>query len=441
MIDPQIYSGLRLGLPDAPWRGKVLIIGAGIAGLSAAQILRKTGIDVQIIEASDRWGGRIWSEKGFYNFAIERGAEEIHGANSVWYQLIQNYGFHCAEYYEERDDYFLIEGLLRSESELEDDQDLQKVFALWDELEGYQANPTQTLADFLLEKSVPPATKYIAEAFLEAEYGASVGKINLQSFLEIHRKWQSGEQNFMLTQASQTEVLEKIFENILPDIQLNQVVREIDYQAEQIIIHCKSGQSYQADKVLLTVPVSILKTDLIRFKPTLPQTKQLAIEHIPMDTGMKIMLKFTQAFWPDDMGSLYGPGLIPEFYTSAKDNTPILTAYIMGDKARQLSEMGQEKIITQALGELGQLFHRGITRQELEDYRIADWGKEPYIQGAYSHPGLNTEYHRKVLATPLDHKLYFAGEATNDQGQAATVQGAIESAYRAVLEILDKVVK
>ena len=435
MVDQEIYSAIRLGIPKSNWRGKVLVIGAGVAGLTAAQILIKSGFDVEILEATGRWGGRIWSEKDFQGKYIERGAEEIHGANSIWCKIIQNYGFAYEAYEEDLEDYFWVDNQLLSETELESNTDFQKAFAIWDDLEDYQATQNQTLADFIQEKAVPHNTKFIPAAIWGAEYGTSLRNINMKSFLELRKKWQSGEENFVLKDATFADVLAKAFEDAIHKVALHQVVHQIDYRSDKITVLAGSRQHFEADKVLVTVPISILKSNLIGFTPGLPSEKGQAIQGIPMDRGIKIHLKFKYAFWPSDAGSIYSPGLIPEFYTSS--DPEILTGYVMGDKARELSEMSEHQFITQVLGELGNLFHRGITRAELEEYRITDWGKEQFIEGAYSYPGQGTEALRQMLAAPLERKLYFAGEATQTNGHPATVQGAIESAYRAVQEMLE----
>ena len=437
MVDQEIYSAIHLGLPKANWQGKVLVVGAGVAGLCAAQILIKSGFDVEILEATGRWGGRIWSEKDFIGQNIERGAEEIHGANSIWYKIIQNYGFTCDSYGQELEDYYFVNNQLFSESELAKDPDFQKAFAVWDGLDDYQPTQNQTLADYIQEQAVPHHTRFIPEAIWAAEYGTSIQNINMKSFLEVRDKWKSGEENFILKDATFSDVLEKAFEDAIAKVQLHQIVHKVDYCADKITVLAGSRQSFLVDKVLITAPIGILKSNLIGFTPALPQEKLDGIQQLCIDSGIKIILKFRQPFWAKDTGSIYGTGLISEFYTSSS-NPEILTGFVMGEKAKELSELSENQVIIQVLGELGNMFSRGITRAELEDYRITDWGKEQFIAGAYSYPAQDTEQNREILATPVANKLYFAGEATNMNGQPATVQGAIESAYRAVKEIIEE---
>ena len=61
---------------------KVLVLGAGIAGLSAAYHLKRAGIEATVLEARDRIGGRVWTDREFADIPIEFGAELIHGCSA-----------------------------------------------------------------------------------------------------------------------------------------------------------------------------------------------------------------------------------------------------------------------------------------------------------------------------------------------------------------------
>ncbi len=436
MHTQEILSALKHGIGLTERKGKVIIIGAGMAGITAAHILKKTGIEVTLLEANDYYGGRVWSKAGLYHYPVELGAEEVHGDQHVWYELIQAQGIPLEAYEEEYDEYYWVDGKLIGYEEVKQDPGFRRALNFWETLEKYEGDAEMNLATLIRESQVPQKWHFLLEAWYSAEYGTSTHNINVSSLQEIAEKWQAGDTNYILTQGSCSAVIEATFGETLREIQLNWPVKEVDYQKDKILLKNDHGDTLHADKVLLTVPLGVLKAGQICFTPELPANKQSAIQNLGVDTGIKLIMRFREPFWPEYTGNILSPGLIPDFYISAKDDTPILTAYVMGDRARQLSEMGENLALQMALQELDQMYGAGKASQNLRDYLWADWGRMPYFQGAYSYPTPHSEIDRITLAKPIDQKLYFAGEATNYHGHPATVQGAIESAYRAVREIL-----
>lgn len=440
-MDPQkIYHSIHNGSPEfpasfSPWKGKVLIVGAGIAGITTAHILRKQGVDVQILEASNRYGGRIWSVYDFYEYPIELGAEEVHGTQSAWYEFIKAQDKSLLNYDSYYEEIYCIDGVLRGEHLAEQDPDFQKLLRFSDEMYQFYPDADTTLSEAIQKYGISPRVRHLIEAWLSAEYGTSTHKINLQDLIDISKKWQAGERNFVFTQDAYSSVLDEVFEETLADILFNKVIQRIDYSAAQPYIITQAGEKFTADKIVVTVPLGILKSGMIQFIPNLPSEKIIAIHNLGIDAGLKIILKFKSSFWEEEMGVIYGNGLIGEFYTSAKDDTPILTAYILGDSARKLSQMG-DNAIAFALQELDNMMGQQTASQLFEDAIIVDWWKEPYIQGAYSYPVKNGHKYRQALAKDVDRKIFFAGEASNYHGHPATVHGALETGFRAAFEVL-----
>jgi monoamine oxidase len=150
------------------------------------------------------------------------------------------------------------------------------------------------------------------------------------------------------------------------------------------------------------------------------------------------VLKFSQRFWDARLGSIIGSGLVPEFWCPSARSSQrdfVLTAFVMGERAEQLSQQGSNAVRS-VLAELDAVYG-GVATARFQDAVIADWGKEPFIRGAYSFPivggGLAM---RRTLAEPIQNKLFFAGEASHITGHSGTVHGAVETGRRAVKEIL-----
>jgi monoamine oxidase len=192
--------------------------------------------------------------------------------------------------------------------------------------------------------------------------------------------------------------------------------------------------------VIVTVPLAILQRGDIAFTPALPSTKTDAIANIGMGPGMKVILRFSSRFWPEKTGSIYGAGLVPEFWATAgggrSSSDDVLTAFVHGDNAATLSAMNDTDLVAAICAQLDTMFGGTVATSSLTDSHIQDWGKEPYIGGTYSYPIVGGGNARKDLADAIDGKLFFAGEATHYEGHFATVHGALETAYRAAEELV-----
>lgn len=413
---------------------KVIIVGAGSAGLTAGEILAKSEIDFTVLEASNTFGGRIRSLESFADIPIELGAEWIHGKYSIWHDLVKSLNINIRKDEIDLENYYQIDEELKSSSKLEEDEGFQIIEEVYEDLENYQGD-TLNLKDYFDEINLPESYRYILETWLDSEYGTSYSKIDLKSLAESMHLWSSGLENYKTENHSFHKILEKCFTNTLLKTQFAQPVVKIDYSSENIFVYTESGQKLEADKVILTVPLIILKQGFIEFKPELPEKKQEAIQGIGMDkAGMKIILKFKEKFWTDDTHTIHIDSVIPELYTHPKSQGAILTGYIMGEKAKYLHQ-NQDEILNIVL-EILNRFYDKISKEDIIEHYVMDWSKESFIQGSYSYPTPNSTQNRKILAQPLDNKLFFAGEASNTRGHFATVHGAIESGFRAIEQMI-----
>jgi monoamine oxidase len=413
------------------YSGKVIVVGAGAAGLYAAKLLSEKGADVVILEASARMGGRIKTLESFADFPIELGAEEIHGNKSTWYEIVKNSGANFVSLSDE--DYYFYDGRLASISSIANNSDIQKVMEFVNQLENYRGRdvPLQQLIDELgnIQK-----TNALYNALLGNERGTSNHRLGAFSAAEEDRKWNAGEGNFLLSNQSLSSILLSVCQSILNKVQTNRQVTKIEYSGSVVSTTTADGSVYVSDKVLLTVPLTMLKKNTIKFTPDLSTSKKDAISTIGMDAGMKVILKFSSPFWNNDTGSIYGTGYVPEFWvTSAGRSTHqhILTAFVMGEKAEFLSTQ-EANAVNIIINELVEFFGSPLPQQNLVSSYIMDWSKEPFIEGAYSYASVGSHAMRKVLAEPINKKIFFAGEAVNTKGNIGTVHGAIESAIDAV---------
>lgn len=430
-------SGCRKYGPLDEFDGSVTIVGAGAAGLYAGWLLKNAGASVRILEATDRIGGRIKELTGFSDFPIELGAEEVHGHRSEWYRIVKDSG---AEFITADDtDRVQIDGGMKDIDDLESDADYKKLMQLIDNIGDYSGGDI-TVADYLTQQGIASRLLPLANALLGNEYGTSNAILGVKGIAEADRLWSAGNQNDLVKDRSFYSILTQKFASVIGDVQLNTHVFRIDFSGTQVVCTDISGNEYTSDKVLVTVPLGVLKNHVIEFVPQLSASKQDAIAKLGMGPGMKVILKFSQGFWPAQTGSIYGGGLVPEFWAtggggrSANDN--ILTAFVHGDNAATLSAMGAG-MVPAICAELDAMYGNGVATNTLQDSHVEDWFANPFIQGTYSFPEVGSGNARQLLASSVDGKLFFAGEATHLEGHFATVHGALETGYRAADEIVN----
>jgi monoamine oxidase len=167
-----------------------------------------------------------------------------------------------------------------------------------------------------------------------------------------------------------------------------------------------------------------------------------------MDAALRILLDFKANFWGADSGFLYGGTIAPDYFTSGVGRSDVnrtMAVTVGGPEAAALSALGKDAIPV-LLAELDTIFDGKATqniRKDLNDNIITiiqDWSLEPFIKGGMSYAKSGgTNQDRIDLAEPVNSKLFFAGEATDVNGEFGTLNGALLSAERAAQEVIDSI--
>ncbi len=435
---PIVLPGCRKYGPIDPYRGSVIIIGAGAAGLYAAWLLKNAGATVQILEASDSIGGRIKELTGFADFPIELGAEEVHGQKTVWHDIVFDTDAKVVD--SDDEDIFFINGVRQTEEDLADNADYKALKKLVEDIGDFKGDD-MTMEAYVASKGIGGQFIPLANAILGNEFGTSNDRLGVLGVALDDALWTAGNKNFMLKNRSFLSILKEKFASVIPDVQLNRLVIEVDHTGDTVRVRDVTGAYHEADKVIVTTSVAVLKAGVIQFDPDLPYVKQQAMSKIGMAEGMKVILKFSSQFWPDDTGSIFGNGLIPEFWVTSgggrSGSDHVITAFVNGQNAATLRVLGTG-IPALICSELDQIFGGTVATGSLIDSHVEDWFANPFVGGTYSYPTVGMPASaRRELAVPLGGKLFFAGEATHFEGHPSTVHGALESAYRAVEELVN----
>jgi len=456
--------------PEVPFDGTVAIIGAGVAGMYAADILHAKGINVFVLEASGQIGGRIRSLRNQINFQelygqatpmdlgsdfpIELGAEVYYGSDSIWGRSIQNLNLPTMELYASGVDRYVMDGLVKTAKDWGGDPDINAVQNFVKSLPNYggSAQSVQQAA----------GVNARAAALLNAQagnfFGSNSSKIGIKLLAEdLHLRTHDNKSMLLKTNPMQDFFVSR-FSLITSLVQLEKAVTTINYSGDVIVIKDKSGNEYKANKVIITAPLAVLKTGGISFSPSLPSANQVAMNKFGMDPSFRAVIDFKKNFWGDDAAYIWGGTVAPQYLNSGLNRGELhrtLSFTMNGSAASSLSAMNRDQQISAILGEMDSIYGGFATKyvrkaivkdaqgNDVEGAIIAaikDWTKDEYFKGGYSYPLISTtDADRKSMSQPINKKIFFAGEATDVSGDAGTINGALASAERATKEVIDSI--
>ena len=411
---------------DINYDGKVIIIGAGAAGLYAAYILKSKGINFQILEASSKYGGRLGKLTGFANFPIDTGAQWLHGKNSILGDLITKSNT----------------TITLDDSETKYWFNNQLVNSLPQNTDIFEGDnlPDISYKDYALQKGLGNEYKYIVEN-IAGDQGAAASRLSVFGNNQDEENWISGDDDFKFQETFFDLFDKQIASEVKDKILLNTIVSKIDYSQSEIIITASNNRLFNADKVIITVPIPILKSGDIQFIPALQNEKTNAFSKIGMDAGMKVFLKFSNKFFDQNIigGAICAAYADDSIGKAQSDN--ILLAFIMGDQAAYLTALANDTAITNALLQELDMMYNGQATTSFIASHVENWTTNPFVKGAYSYSTVGMGDARKIATQAISKKLYFAGEAMNTNGHHQTVHGAVETGYREVMNILNDIKK
>ena len=447
--------------PEIQYDGTIAIIGAGAAGLYVADILQSKGLKVVIYEASSRLGGRIRSIRQFEenplsnSYPIELGAERILGEDSLWAKMVKQLERPYVEFPTLTTDGYFIDGAFKTKTEAEADPDFIAARDFFNNFRTYSGGNV-SVDQAVQSAGLSARVHTILNSMIGNKYGTSNSRLSASALSEGMSLIARNTSELRLSTNPMQDVLSSRFSAVVPQIKFDHVVKNINYSGEKIVIQGENlaeSFSSEVDRVIVTVPVSILKDGDIAFTPSLPSAKSTALSHMGMDAAMRIVLEFKVNFWGIDSAFLYGGTQIPEYFNigageSSGQFTKILSMTVMGPKAEEFSPLGLD-VIPVILNELDTYFDGKASlniRRQIEDPHdilsvIHDWTTQPYIRGgvAYIKPG-GANADRTTLGEPVGDKLFFAGEATDSNGEFGTINGALLSAERAAQEVIDSII-
>lgn len=432
---------------DSAFTGKVSVIGAGPAGLYTAFLLQNAGVNVEVFEASNDVGGRMRYLEGFSDFPLELGADELIGNDHQWYRFVEAAGITIKERTPFR--VYNLDGQLGDAETFADDVDFLLAQGFREQIPNY-LGPDVTVAAAINKAGIKERVHFIMDAEIGNAYGTNNSELGMRVISEQQKNWKGGDGIHILEGQTNYSVLKSTFSTVIPKISFNTPIVSINYTGEQIELGGAGGESFTTDMVVVTTPLSILKSGDISFTPALPAIKQNALNSLGMDAGLKAALAFNGNFWGNNTSSIITEGPIQRFYAPGLGRSvsnSVLAIYAMGSQAEELGALSEEEVYQVMLDELDAMFNGNASRLVVRDQDdvilgvVQDWAKEPYIKGAYSYPKIGASLSPEILGLPVDDRVFFAGEATATNYDFGTVQGALTSAERVLDEVREAIAK
>lgn len=417
-----------------------MIIGAGAAGLAAAEVLGQTGQHVVLLEGRRRVGGRIHTVAGHGGAVpIELGAEFVHGENVCTWEIIRAAKLGTRRVPDRH--WRLTKGALVEDS------------GLWEQLNQVigrinLAVPDQDLQSFLDQAwGLSPLAKRLAKEYAEGFHAAPADRMSVHALARAEAAAEREEGTSQFRLASGYSALLYWFEQRLAaletEIHLDTVVRTVRWDRGQVevIAQTPSGpQRFSARQAVVTLPLGVLQAqgpETVVFEPGLG-VKEKAIHGLGVGAVVKLTMQFHSRFWPvEDFGFIHaGEAMLPTWWSGGRGLA--LTAWAGGPRAQRLSREGRDALVGEALRTLSRFFQVDLqlVRESLAASFTHDWTNDPFARGAYSFAPVRMGEMPRRLAAPLSDTLFFAGEATASHGDLGTVHGALASGRRAAREVL-----
>lgn len=430
-----------------------IVIGAGMSGATAARLLSDAGQRVAVLEARDRIGGRMHTDRDA-GFSVDLGASWIHGieGSRLW-ELVQALGapsieFTVGSFQAGGRPIADFDGAARRMSATESAQWVADVdaadHAVQEEIS--RARPGDTYLD-VTERALdalerhrdaidPERVDEIREFFrhrVEEQCGAWIGDLDAHGLDE-----DAIDGDEVVFPRGYDELPRRVTAGL--DVRLEHVVRRIVRRTEGLRVETDRGV-FTAAQAVVTVPLGVLKAGTIAFEPALPAEVADPLARLGMGVFNKIFLQFSERFWDEGVYAIRALGEPGEHWhswydVSAISGRPTLLTFAAGPFGQRMQTLTDDAISADAVAALRRLYGESVPQPVAQ--WITRWGQDPFSLGSYSHLATGSSHgDHDALAGPVDGVLHFAGEATWG-AEPATVGGAYASGVRAAERILGR---
>lgn len=469
----QMLYAIKYGLRKSQSPKKIIIVGAGMAGLVAGSLLKDAGHKITILEANGRIGGRVYTMRSPFSNGLyfNAGPMRIPQMHSLTLEYIKKFGLPINEFINRNPmDLLYVNGIKTRLHVFERTPGILKF--------PVRSNERGKSAEDLLLSVFQPFIDFVTQdpgrnwAILEEQYGKysfgymlnsyfSEGAIDMigvlldleafmgMAFTEVLREL------MIFTAAGRyyeiTGGMDRLPKAFLPqlkeDILLGQKMMEIVQDINGVAIRCTHQHSQQpftitGDLAIVTIPFTALRFVNVKPYNSFSYLKRRAIRELNYMAATKIAIEFKSRFWERE-GQLGGKTItdqpirftyLPSHGLGTQGPAIVLASYTWADEALTWDSQSEKDRIDYALQNLAEIYGNQVYTQFVAGASFS-WGQDPYSCGGFTffEPGQETELHPDIAGP--EGRVHFAGEHTSLTH--AWIQGAIESGLRVAHEVND----
>ena len=427
---------------------RVLVVGAGMAGMVAARLLHDSGFAVTVLEARQRLGGRTWTDASL-GAPLDLGGSWVHGVDgnplTLWCERL---GIALVE---SQGDRLLIDD--RATAPTREGQRRRAVLGrvAFKVAIEWAAWKSKAMARSWGPRSI--SVKQAVDPLLRAGWLPEIDKLVVATFVEMSEGVQgapyeaiSAEEWFPTEGLDRNAQPRGGFHALIDDaahglsIRLGAAVQRLVWSDAGVVATLQSGERLEAERAVVAVPVGLLRAGLPALDPLPPEAQQKALHRLGYGAGAlgKIYLRFPERFWPEQpkwFGRLPDSpekrGTFNTWVSHVQETgLPILLSFTNGATSVTLDRTSSDaEVEAVAMGSLRKMFGDGIPRPQ--GMLFPRWVSDPWSRGGYSYPGVGSAPEdREGHARPLAQRVYFAGEAT-EPVEYGTVHAALWSGEQA----------
>jgi len=441
----------------------VLIVGAGLAGLSAARALESDGATVQILEARDRVGGRILNAELSTGDPIEKGGQWVGPTQTEILALAESVGVDTFPTYNTGNNLSLLDGSIdpypANGLPPVPGADLGETLSAIGEIEAWAASigtetpwegelarelDGQTVEEWMRNRLTTDGAHHLFDLVVKSVFGVEPRDLSLLFFtfyvgsgggIISLTSVTDGAQEARFVQGSQ-EVAIRVASDLRSGITFNSPVDRIQ-DCDGGVAVWTATERFTAGRVIVTLPPVL--AGRIRYEPGLPAQRDQLTQRMPMGSIIKVNVEYANPFWrADDLTGQFvadeGPVRFGFDNSPASGRAGVLNAFFAGDDARTWGLRTKEEREEAVLAQLARFF--GSEALNPVQYLESDWPAEPWTRGAYegfTAPGVLVNYGASLRAPA--GRIHWAGSETSEQW-TGYMDGAVRSGLRAAAEVL-----